>query len=70
ELRQRQAFLHLNAIDGHDPPPQNRTFVHFTPREWLNQGILSKRHNQEYFFNFFVFCVCSCFIGDKKHLFA
>ncbi|WP_293932180.1 hypothetical protein, partial [Iodobacter sp.] len=50
ELRQRQAFLHLNAIDGHDPPPQNRTFVHFTPREWLNQGILSKRHNQETIF--------------------
>uniref|UniRef100_UPI0025F87436 DUF2345 domain-containing protein n=1 Tax=Iodobacter sp. TaxID=1915058 RepID=UPI0025F87436 len=47
ELRQRQAFLHLNAIDGHDPPPQRRTFVHFTPREWLNQGLLSKRHNQE-----------------------
>ncbi|MBY0445248.1 MAG: hypothetical protein K2Q15_08590, partial [Burkholderiales bacterium] len=23
-----------------------RTFVHFTPHEWLNQGLLSKRHNQ------------------------
>jgi hypothetical protein len=39
--------LHLDAIDGHDSPPQSRTFVHFTPHEWLNQGLLSKRHNQE-----------------------
>jgi hypothetical protein len=38
--------LHLDAIDGHDSPPQSRTFVHFTPHEWLNQGLLSKRHNQ------------------------
>ncbi|PHU99567.1 histidine kinase [Iodobacter sp. BJB302] len=38
--------MHLDAIDGHDSSPQSRTFVHFTPREWLNQGLLSKRHNQ------------------------
>jgi hypothetical protein len=42
--------LHLDAIDGHDSPPQSRTFVHFTPHEWLNQGLLSKRHNQVIFY--------------------
>jgi hypothetical protein len=42
--------LHLDAIDGHDSPPQSRTFVHFTPHEWLNQGLLSKRHNQVKFY--------------------